>query len=62
MAAAPTLEDAWLALELVRGGGLGDPVTVRVRYDDPVRVPLLRWVLPELVRIEATAVARQEFG
>lgn len=62
LAAAPTLRDVDLALEVVRAGGRGDPVSVRITYVDAVRVPFLSWLIPDGVTMTSTTVARQEFG
>ena len=62
LAAAPALRDADLALEVVRAGGRGDPVSVRITYVDAVRVPFLSWLIPDGVTMSSTTVARQEFG
>jgi hypothetical protein len=43
-----------------RGGTVGDPVTVRVRYRAPLVVPFLDWLFPEEVAIESEATMRQE--
>ncbi|MEX0985428.1 MAG: hypothetical protein WD096_10330 [Actinomycetota bacterium] len=44
-----------------RSGGRGDPVRVRVVYDDVVRVPLIGWLVGGGVVLSAEAVTRQEF-
>ena len=62
VAAAPGLDPALLRVDVTRAGGRGDPVTVAVAYDDPVRVPLVGWLVGESIAMDATAVARQEFG
>lgn len=62
LAAAPALRDVDLALEVVRAGGRGDPVSVRITYVDAVRVPFLSWLIPDGVTMTSTTVARQEFG
>ena len=43
-----------------RGGTVGDPVTVWVRYRAPLVVPFLDWLFPQEVEIEAEATMRQE--
>jgi Flp pilus assembly protein TadG len=62
LAAAPALLDANLTVEVVRSGGRGDPVSARVTYLDPVRVPFIGWLIREGVTMSTTTVARQEFG
>lgn len=62
LAAAPGLDPALAAVEVGRAGVRGDPVTVTVTYDDPVRVPLVGWLVGTSVTMHATAVERQEFG
>jgi hypothetical protein len=62
LTAAPTLVEATLGVEVVRAGSRGDPVTVRVTYLDPVRVPFVGWLVGDGVTIATTAVTRQEFG
>ena len=62
LTAAPALVDGNLALEVVRAGIRGDPVSVRVTYLDPVRVPFVGWLIRDGVTMTTTTVARQEFG
>jgi Flp pilus assembly protein TadG len=62
MAAAPGLDPARAHVSVVRAGPRGDPVTVRIAYDDPFRVPLVAWLLGSGVTLTADAGARQEFG
>jgi len=62
MAAAPGLDPSLALVEVGRAGARGDPVTVAVTYDDPVRVPLVDWLVGTSVTMRATAVERQEFG
>ena len=47
-------------VEIDRGGGVGDPVTVRVRYRAPVVVPFVEWLFPQEVELDAEATMRQE--
>jgi len=61
-AAAPGLDPAALTVVTERTGGRGDPVTVHVTYADPVRVPLVGWLLGDGVTMRADATLRQEFG
>jgi len=61
-AAAPALDVASTFVTITREGARGQPVTVRVDYDDEVRVPLVGWLIGSAVHLDATAVMRQEFG
>jgi hypothetical protein len=56
------LERASMDVEIVRGGALGEPVSVEVAYAAPVTAPLVAWLFPSTVSLSASAVARQEFG
>ena len=49
-------------VEVERGGGVGRPVTVRVRYWAPVVVPFVEWLFPEEVELVAEATMRQEIS
>jgi Flp pilus assembly protein TadG len=60
-AAAPALATERLEVVVERSGTRGDPVTVRIEYDDPVRVPLVSWLTGHSVVMRASAAARQEF-
>ena len=60
-AAAPGLDPGGIGVEVVRAGSAGDPVTVSLRYPDPVRVPFVGWLFPPAIELRATATARQEF-
>jgi hypothetical protein len=62
LAAAPDLDPALTTIEVARAGGQGDPVTVSVDYDDPVRVPLIGWLFGSSIRMRAEATDRQEFA
>ena len=61
-AAAPTLAAERLSVAVERSGSLGDAVTVRVVYDDAVRVPLVSWLTGPSVVMRASATERQEFA
>jgi Flp pilus assembly protein TadG len=61
-AAAPGLDASSLALGIQRAGTRGDPVTVTVTYDDPIRIPFIGWLVGSSVHFDASAVMRQEFG
>jgi hypothetical protein len=43
-----------------RLGGMGDPVTVTVRYRSPLVVPFVEWLFPHEATIESAATMRQE--
>jgi Flp pilus assembly protein TadG len=62
IAAAPGLDPALASVSVVRTGGRGDPVTVTIVYDDPVRVPLVGWLVGTGITMTASATDRQEFG
>jgi len=62
LAAAPDLDPALTTIEVARAGGQGDPVTVSVDYDDPMRVPLIGWLFGSSIRMRAEATDRQEFA
>ena len=62
LAAAPSLEDGSLEMEVVRAGFRGEPVTVSLRYAAPVRVPFVEWLFDGPVGMSASTTARQEFG
>ena len=47
-------------VEIERAGGVGDPVTVRVRYRAPILVPFIEWLFPQEVELAAQATMRQE--
>ena len=62
LAAAPDLDPAFATIEISRMGGQGDPVTVSVVYDDPVRVPLIEWLFGASIHLDVEATDRQEFA
>jgi Flp pilus assembly protein TadG len=62
VSAAPGIDASALEVSVTRGSGRGAPVTVDVTYDDPIRVPFVGWLVGTSVRIDATAVMRQEYG
>jgi hypothetical protein len=47
-------------IEVRRAGGVGDPVTVMVRYRPPLLVPFVEWLFPGEVELAAEATMRQE--
>jgi Flp pilus assembly protein TadG len=62
LAAAPGLDPSLLTVDVVRAGVRGAPVTVEITYVDPVRVPLVGWLVGPGVTMRTSAVERQEFG
>jgi Flp pilus assembly protein TadG len=62
MDAAPSLDPALATVEVTRAGTRGDPVSVRIVYNDPVRLPLVAWLVGDGVTMTSTAVTRQEFA
>ena len=47
-------------IDITRTGGVGDPVTVIVRYRPPLVVPFVDWLFPGEVELAAEATMRQE--
>jgi hypothetical protein len=62
VSAAPGIDASALVVSVTRAGARGAPVTVGVTYADPIRVPFVGWLVGTSVRLEASAVMRQEFG
>ena len=62
LAAAPSLDDAAVDLAVTRTNVRGEPVTVSLRYEAPVRVPFVVWLFGDSVAMTTTTTARQEFG
>jgi hypothetical protein len=62
LAAAPSLEEGSVQLEVARAGLRGEPVTVSLRYAAPVRVPFVEWLFSGPVGMSTSTTARQEFG
>jgi len=62
LAAAPDLDPSVSTVGVARTGTQGDPVTVSVDYDEPIRVPLIDWLFGSTVRMTARATDRQEFA
>jgi Flp pilus assembly protein TadG len=60
--AAPSLDPATTRVTVDRVGGRGEPVSVLVEASSPIRVPLVRWLLPDEVALDAAVTVRQEFG
>jgi Flp pilus assembly protein TadG len=61
LAAAPDLDPAFITIGISRAGSQGDPVTVSIAYDDPVRVPLVEWLFGASIALDVDATDRQEF-
>lgn len=47
-------------VDIERTGSVGDPVSVRVRYREPLMVPFVDWLFPGEVQLSAEATMRQE--
>jgi Flp pilus assembly protein TadG len=62
LAAAPDLDPALASIQVMRSGAQGDPVTVSIGYDEPIRVPFIAWLFGASVHIDTDATDRQEFG
>ena len=60
--AAAGLDPAALVVTVTREGGSGSGVTVDVLYDDHLALPLVDWLFPDTVLLEAGATMRQETG
>jgi Flp pilus assembly protein TadG len=60
--AAPALDEGAVSVAISRAGALGDPVTVTLIYDAPIRVPFVSWLFPSGVSMRAEATDRQEFA
>jgi Flp pilus assembly protein TadG len=50
------------SVEIRRGEGAGDPVTVSISYQAPMVVPFVAWLFPEEVTVRAAATMRQEIS
>ncbi|MGH2680374.1 MAG: TadE/TadG family type IV pilus assembly protein [Actinomycetota bacterium] len=62
LAAAPSLDDGAVDLDVTRAGVRGEPVTVSLRYAAAVRVPFVAWLFGDSVGMATSTAARQEFG
>jgi Flp pilus assembly protein TadG len=60
--AAPGLDADGVLVTVTRAGAQGQPVTVAVAYDDPVRVPFVGWLVGTSVHLGSSAVMRQEYA
>jgi hypothetical protein len=47
---------------VTRAGTAGEPVTVEVTYDEPIRVPFVEWLFGTSVSMRSSATDRQEFA
>ena len=61
-ASSAGLDPSKLEVTITREGGTGTPAVVTVRYSDAVIVPLVEWLFPASVDMDATATMRQESG
>lgn len=62
LAAGPGLEPDAVTIGVTRAGSIGDPVTVRVDYAEPIRVPFIDWLFGDTVSMGTSATDRQEFA
>jgi Flp pilus assembly protein TadG len=60
--AAVSLDPNRLQVVVLREGGRGSSVTMKVVYHARVVVPLISWLFPDSIDLEGTAVMRQETG
>ena len=60
--AAPALEAGAITVATARAGTQGDPVTVTLTYEAPIKVPFVSWLFPSGVTMRAQATDRQEFA
>jgi len=58
--AGVSLDPDGLGVAIDRGSGTGTPVTVTVTYTDPISIPLVTWLFPSTVGLQARTVMRQE--
>ena len=56
------LPEGRTAVEVDREGGVGRPVTVRVRYRAPIVVPFVEWLFPTEVELVEEATMRQKIS
>ena len=61
LAAAPVLDPSLETVDVTRAGSQGDPVTVTIGYDEPIRMPVLGWLFGSTVHLQTQATDRQEF-
>jgi Flp pilus assembly protein TadG len=62
VAAGTGLDASRLTVDVQRGGGRGDPVSVAISYETRIASALAGWLLPATMTLAASATARQEFG
>ena len=62
LAAASDLDSSLTTVQITRTGSQGDPVSVSIGYDEPIRVPLIGWLFGTSVSMDVTATDRQEFA
>ena len=62
LAAGPGLEPDAVTIGVTRAGSIGDPVTVRVDYAEPIRVPFIDWLFGDAVSMGTSVTDRQEFA
>ncbi len=62
VSAGPSMDPALVTVTVTRSGARGDPVTVEIRYGDPIRIPFVNWLFGASVSMDARATDRQEFG
>ena len=55
------LDPGDLDVEIVRAGGRGTPVRVRLTYLRTPSIPVVRWLFPASIALVGEATARQEF-
>jgi Flp pilus assembly protein TadG len=60
--AAVSLDPNQLQVAVLREGGRGSSVTMKVVYHARVVVPLVSWLFPDSIDLSGTAVMRQETG
>ena len=54
------LSDERTEVDVERQGGVGEPVTVTVRYQAALVVPFVEWLFPEEVAMQTASTMRQE--
>ena len=60
--AAATLDPSLIQVTVQRDEGGGSAVTVSVLYQAPIVVPLVTWLFPSEIDLQASATMRQETG
>jgi Flp pilus assembly protein TadG len=59
--AASTFNPDDVSMRISRAGSQGDPVTVALSAREAPEVPLVGWLFPTSIHLEAEATMRQEF-